>query len=403
MGNLAYENYLNKLEELMTVVQGASIAQDKNGTYTGSRNSKGEPHGKGKMQFANGDVYEGDFVNGKLNGYGIAIFANGDRYTGNWTNGQMHGNGFFTYSNGSNYEGVWNNGKNIEKTSGNVKINITDECGNGVFEGVMKNGKPNGKGSAIYDNGTKYEGDWKDGKRNGKGKMQFPKSESDDRFSKLFWDTNYIRIQTYNGDWENGLPNGLGIYEGQVNPDNERVKYEGELTDGKPSGKGVFVYYDGDKYEGEWKKGLKHGNGKLKGTSIDIEGFWEDGSLKDGRGWKDNGCYYYEGEWKDFKFVYGIRKNDQIYEKGEFEGDVENEVLINGYLEEIEYYRNGYVGEIRNGRKVNGKMYYRNWGFKWIEGEFDDRDRLVGIGHGLHESGNIYTVECKSDGRYYWQ
>ncbi len=40
----------------------------------------GESHGKGKMDFANGDKYTGDWLNDIRTGEGIYSFANGNRY-----------------------------------------------------------------------------------------------------------------------------------------------------------------------------------------------------------------------------------------------------------------------------------------------------------------------------------
>ena len=37
-------------------------------------------HGKGKMDFANGDKYTGDWVDDVRMGNGVYIFATGDRY-----------------------------------------------------------------------------------------------------------------------------------------------------------------------------------------------------------------------------------------------------------------------------------------------------------------------------------
>ena len=37
--------------------------------------------------------------------------------------------------------------------------------------------------------------------------------------------------------------------------------YAGELIDGKRSGFGIYHYASGNKYEGQWKNGMKHGIG----------------------------------------------------------------------------------------------------------------------------------------------
>ena len=36
--------------------------------------------------------------------------------------------------------------------------------------------------------------------------------------------------------------------------------YEGECKNGKPHGKGTYVYSNGDRYVGEFQEGLRHGN-----------------------------------------------------------------------------------------------------------------------------------------------
>ena len=85
------------------------------------------------------------------------------------------------------------------------------------YIGELKDGKPNGKGKAIWPNGDAYEGEWKDGKMHGRG--------------KITW------------------------YNGNV--------YEGEWRDGKRHGHGKKTWLNGDAYEGEWKDGKMHGRGKI--------------------------------------------------------------------------------------------------------------------------------------------
>ena len=43
--------------------------------------------------------------------------------------------------------------------------------------------------------------------------------------------------------------------------------YVGELKDGKPHGKGTYIWKNGTKYEGEWKDGELHGQGTLTWSS----------------------------------------------------------------------------------------------------------------------------------------
>ncbi|NQW28224.1 MAG: hypothetical protein HQ474_09960 [Flammeovirgaceae bacterium] len=64
-----------------------------------------------KVTYANGDKYEGDWVDGKMNGLGTYTFANGDKYEGDRVDGRMNGSGTYTYANGDKYEGDWVDGK----------------------------------------------------------------------------------------------------------------------------------------------------------------------------------------------------------------------------------------------------------------------------------------------------
>ena len=59
-------------------------------------------HGKGILHFANGDRYEGDFVEDHMKGEGICYLAEtGDRYEGQWYNDKKNGYGtYFTSNNG---------------------------------------------------------------------------------------------------------------------------------------------------------------------------------------------------------------------------------------------------------------------------------------------------------------
>lgn len=46
------------------------------------------PFGKGRRQYASGNLYEGMWVNGKRHGYGVFSWSNGNgEYMGQWENG----------------------------------------------------------------------------------------------------------------------------------------------------------------------------------------------------------------------------------------------------------------------------------------------------------------------------
>ena len=63
--------------------------------------------------FENGDVYDGDFVDGNMHGHGTLTYPNGDVYVGDFVDGDMHGHGTATYANGDVWFGYWEYGKRV--------------------------------------------------------------------------------------------------------------------------------------------------------------------------------------------------------------------------------------------------------------------------------------------------
>jgi hypothetical protein len=68
--------------------------------YVGERNAEGEMHGQGKMTFANGDVYEGQWQADKKHGQGKMTLASGNVYEGQWEAGKRHSQGKWTFAMG---------------------------------------------------------------------------------------------------------------------------------------------------------------------------------------------------------------------------------------------------------------------------------------------------------------
>ena len=69
--------------------------------------SLGQPNGKGKMIFSDGDVVEGSFINGTPNGHCSYTYANGDEYRGSLVNGKRDGYGIYTHADGFQEIGMW--------------------------------------------------------------------------------------------------------------------------------------------------------------------------------------------------------------------------------------------------------------------------------------------------------
>lgn len=69
-------------------------------------------HGQGRKVFPNGDVYEGQWVDGLRSGSGVLTFGSGspwygDRYEGQWLEDMRHGYGKYTWVFGDVYQGNW--------------------------------------------------------------------------------------------------------------------------------------------------------------------------------------------------------------------------------------------------------------------------------------------------------
>ena len=102
-----------------------------------------------------------------------------------------------------------------------------------VYQGDVKNGKPDGLGIMIDIYGGKYIGEWKNGKRNGKGKLTYPDGEK------------------MEGDWKDDLLHGKGTRSFPVG-----LKYVGEYKNGIRHGQGTQFHPYGWKYIGKWNNGL---------------------------------------------------------------------------------------------------------------------------------------------------
>jgi hypothetical protein len=68
-------------------------------------------NGKGTYVYSTGDVYTGDFLNGKRHGDGKYIAQNGDLYEGEFYNGMFEGYGIYYFKSGKVYEGYWESNK----------------------------------------------------------------------------------------------------------------------------------------------------------------------------------------------------------------------------------------------------------------------------------------------------
>ncbi|MBP7377201.1 MAG: hypothetical protein KA956_12065 [Pyrinomonadaceae bacterium] len=124
-------------------------------------------NGFGKYLFANGNTYEGYFVNGRGSGKGKVINTDGSSYVGDFVNGKMEGRGIFLSANGNTYDGMWVN--NVRSGQAAQTVKKSGE----VYVGQFANDKRNGKGKVTYTNGDTYDGDWVNNLREGQATYTF--------------------------------------------------------------------------------------------------------------------------------------------------------------------------------------------------------------------------------------
>ena len=91
--------------------------------------------GYGSATFPKGDVYVGDWKNGKAQGKGILKYKDGNTYFGDWREGKANGYGVMEYSNGNRYKGEWKD----SEAHGNGTL--FDKEGKIIFSGKWFEGK----------------------------------------------------------------------------------------------------------------------------------------------------------------------------------------------------------------------------------------------------------------------
>jgi len=116
----------------------------------------------GKHTAPNGDVYIGEFKNGKYDGQGKRTRSDGRVAVGEFKNDKVNGIAEAKWPDGSIYKGQ-------------IKDDLPH--GHGVFTwpsgqkyvGEFRDDKFNGQGTYTWPDGKKFAGEWRDNKRNGQG------------------------------------------------------------------------------------------------------------------------------------------------------------------------------------------------------------------------------------------
>ena len=282
---------------------------------------QGERHGKGLLSRRDGQlIYNGDWLNGKKNGEGCEILKGGIKYVGNFRDDRYEGHGKQWQEDVLVFEGEFVNGLRdgpgtVYNQDGSIitkgvfrKSRLNGECTiyygspSVYYSGMVVDDIPNGKGTEHTADGDVYEGEFMNGKWHGHGQLMDSKMHL-----------------KYDGAWKYGVKHGFG------NCIDDRGQYIGDFVKGLKHGEGELVFYNQDRYIGEFMDDLFNGHGKYISSDgrVIYDGEWRNGMrCGEGKMFLGNGEYFQ-----------GMFCNDMMYGKG------------------IYYYQNGmpkYVGEMRN-------------------------------------------------------
>ena len=137
-----------------------------------------------------------------------------------------------------------------------------------IFFGELINGKREGEGIQVWENGTVYIGVWNKDQINWSAEsdndppIDFPDAEyimdgNKNPCPKFFHSNGDI----YSGEFVNSKAEGYGIYISQDNEECEGYEYVGEWKADKKHGEGIEIVDNGGIYEGTFKNGLRRGKG----------------------------------------------------------------------------------------------------------------------------------------------
>jgi hypothetical protein len=358
----------------------------------------GRFHGTGTAQYMDGTQYSGTFEEGKRHGTGLLFYANGDRYEGQWWKGFRHGEGsFFSATSGMTKEGAWRKNAEVDGTWFLVYAN------GDKYTGACRRGRPWGEGVCKYANGSSYAGAWVDGLREGFGVLV----NTDGSLLEGEWNNSafvqpkrapskFVEIPLASAKpsapMRTALSGLLGSSGGQ--PSNKNVR--GAVP--PEHGSHVFVYPNGDRYEGDFQKSLRHGKGVFteRATGTVYDGEWRH-DQRHGNGVLTSGMkdFIYDGKWEhNMRAGYGhcVIRGCETY-TGYWRAN-----QFHGTGKYIDAEGNVYDGEFAHGQKHGmGKQMFtvqkEAYSGEWKRGRRD------GTGDATFADGAKYSGSWKNDVR----
>ena len=242
--------------------------------------------GEGKMTYADGSVYDGDWREHLPHGFGILRDARTKSvYLGMFAKGDRHGSGEETFEDGTVFSGLFKFGK--RSGVGRLRIGPTGD----MIDGVYEKGRLNGTATVSYSNGDVFIGSFVRGKSHGPGR--YTQCDSGDTYTELF---HYgACVEGVLEDAEDPVSGIGGTSAEETVSDIEEAARRRNGPPPPPRRKVCRVLFSAtkDEYCGEWqregsggnRRGVASGVGVYKefSTGIVYEGGFRDGA-KEGSG-----------------------------------------------------------------------------------------------------------------------
>eukprot|EP01006_Ploeotia_vitrea_P031291 TRINITY_DN63609_c0_g1_i2.p1 TRINITY_DN63609_c0_g1~~TRINITY_DN63609_c0_g1_i2.p1 ORF type:complete len:453 (+),score=184.66 TRINITY_DN63609_c0_g1_i2:54-1412(+) len=234
--------------------------------YTGAW-ADDERSGKGKLVYKDDyfgrDTFQGDWLNDKRNGQGVLSFVHGGYYRGEWRDDQYHGKGELVFANGDVFTGTF--------VKGRIKKGRMRHKSGEVYDGEFRLDQRHGHGTLVSHQEGRYVGSFVNGKRHGQGTVELPNG----LVVTAVWRADVRQP----GPGTVKYPNGC-LYEGNLLANNQRHgfgsllmangnRYVGQWRDDQMEGDGKFIYAvdaDGNEldepevFHGVWRNGrVNHG------------------------------------------------------------------------------------------------------------------------------------------------
>jgi len=305
----------------------------------------GLKHGNGRIEYADGRLYEGQFyenelrdgsltvpncktdrgtfLEGVLHGIGARDMIGEYVYEGSFQDGMRHGEGSCTWSDGRQYSGWWD-------TDGMTGAGTLHTAEGDQITGIFEDGLLSGTGSmsrrsrgGVCESGGCTVG----GLLHGIGKRSVPGEYTheggfDKGLRSSYGVSAYPDGSTYDGQWVEDRFGGAGVHRGCVGV------YEGEFVFGMKQGEGTLTWsHDGAVYTGQWSNDRQDGQGShIYPDGSHYAGKWSDG-YREGVGIlvEIGGCVLAEGDWvRDVIHGEGVMFRVPGPQGWEYKGRMEN-------------------------------------------------------------------------------